>query len=51
VNQPQRGETEGPCALCRRPCERYGDDGRPLCGDCMAMAEGHQVRRAAMAAG
>jgi AAA domain/Bifunctional DNA primase/polymerase, N-terminal len=28
----------GPCARCRKPCKRYGDDGRPLCDDCIAMA-------------
>jgi Domain of unknown function (DUF3854) len=35
VNQPRGGEAQtGPCARCRRPCNRYGDGGRPLCNDC-----------------
>lgn len=24
----------GPCAICRQPCHRYGDGGRPLCDTC-----------------
>jgi hypothetical protein len=26
--------TTGACARCQQPCERYGDHGAPLCGDC-----------------
>jgi hypothetical protein len=24
----------GPCALCRKQCQRYGDGGKPLCDAC-----------------
>jgi hypothetical protein len=29
---------QGPCALCQRPCTRYGPHGSPLCVACQAMS-------------
>ncbi len=31
-----RDPETGPCAHCRKPCRRYGDGGKPLCGNCQA---------------
>jgi hypothetical protein len=35
VMAPPGSITEGPCGLCRRSCERYGENGRSLCPACM----------------
>lgn len=34
---PTSAET-GPCAWCGQPCTRYGDGGKPLCGNCQGSA-------------
>jgi hypothetical protein len=33
-NGPPPDHGTGSCARCRKPCNRYGDGGRPLCDDC-----------------
>ena len=34
LNDDGEAAQTGPCARCHRPCNRYGDGGHPLCGDC-----------------